>query len=123
MLYRLLADLTVFVHLLFILLVVFGGLLTWWRRPLLWLHLPALVWGVTIELVGGVCPLTPLELYWRKLAAQQGYAGGFIEHYLIPAIYPSELTRSLQIGLGLFALGLNVAVYVWLWQRNKREGV
>jgi Protein of Unknown function (DUF2784) len=120
MVYRLLADLIVAVHLGFVLLVVFGGLLVAWRRRLAWLHLPALCWGVGIELAGGVCPLTPLELRLRAAAAQQGYAGGFLEHYLVPAIYPAGLTRQLQILLGLGALVLNLAIYLWLWRRGQR---
>ncbi len=119
MLTRLLADLVVLIHLLFILLVVFGGLLVLWRRRLAWLHLPAVIWGVGIELLGGVCPLTPLEVRLREGAAQEGYAGGFIEHYLIPAIYPDELTRSVQIALGLGALAVNLIVYAWLWRRSQ----
>ncbi len=121
MVYRLLADLIVAVHLGFVLLVVFGGLLAAWKRRFLWLHLPALAWGAGIELAGGICPLTPLELRLRAAAAQRGYAGGFVEHYLVPAIYPAELTRSVQILLGLAVLALNLAVYAWLWQKWERD--
>jgi hypothetical protein len=116
---RLLADLIVLIHLLFVLLVVFGGLLVLWRRYLIWLHLPAVIWGVGIELFGGVCPLTPLEVRLREGAAQQGYEGGFIEHYLIPIIYPLEMTRSVQIGLGLAVLAVNLAIYAWIGHRRR----
>lgn len=119
MLYRLLADAVVLLHLLFILLVLFGGLLILWRRRLIWLHLPVLAWGVGIELAGGICPLTPLEVQLRLAADQEGYSGGFVEHYLIPLIYPEPLTRSLQLGLGLLALGVNLAIYLWLWHRQR----
>lgn len=118
--YRLLADAVVLVHLLFILLVLFGALLTIWKRWLAFLHLPVLAWGVGIELLGGICPLTPLEQELRQAAAQQGYPGGFIEHYLMPLVYPEELTRSGQLGLGLAALALNLAIYLWLWRRSRR---
>jgi hypothetical protein len=121
MLYRLLADLVVLIHFLFILLVLFGGLLVLRNRRLVWLHLPALAWGAGIELAGGICPLTPLELWLRHMGAEEGYAGGFIENYLIPVIYPQELTRAVQIGLGLTALALNLAIYLWLWRRLRRE--
>jgi len=119
---RLLADLVVLVHALFIVLVVFGGLLVLRHRRLAWLHLPAVVWGVWIEVTGGVCPLTPLEIGLRERAAQQGYSGGFIEHYLIPAIYPGELTRALQTALGFGVLAVNLVLYAWLWRRNRRSG-
>jgi hypothetical protein len=118
MLARLLADGIVLIHLIFILLVVFGGLLVMWRRRLIWLHLPAVIWGVGVELFGGVCPLTPLEVRLREGAAQKGYEGGFIEHYLLPVIYPDELTRSLQIGLGLGVLAVNLAIYAWILRRR-----
>jgi Protein of Unknown function (DUF2784) len=119
MVYRLLADLIVAVHLCFVLLVVLGGLLVAWRRKLAWLHLPALCWGVGIELAGGVCPLTPLELRLRAAADQQGYAGGFVAHYLLPALYPAGMTRTIQVLLGLGVLAFNLAIYVWLWKRPK----
>ena len=119
MVYRLLADLIVAVHLGFVLLVVLGGLLVAWRRKLAWLHLPALCWGVGIELAGGVCPLTPLELRLRTAADQQGYAGGFVAHYLLPALYPAGMTRTIQVLLGLGVLAFNLAIYVWLWKRPK----
>jgi len=118
---RLLADAVVLVHLLFILLVLFGGLLTIWNRWLACLHLPVLAWGVGIELAGGICPLTPLEQELRQAAAQEGYTGGFIEHYLIPVLYPEELTRGVQLGLALAALALNLAIYLWLWRRSRRN--
>lgn len=119
--YRLLADAVLVIHLLFILLVLFGALLTLWKRRLAWLHLPLLAWGVGIELLGGICPLTPLEQRLRQAAAQEGYAGGFLEHYLLPLVYPEQLTRSGQIGLGLAALALNLALYLWLWRRIRRQ--
>ena len=120
MLSRILADLIVILHLLFILTVVFGGLLVLWRRWLVWLHLPVVIWGVGIELYGGICPLTPLESSLRQTAGQQGYQGGFIEHYLIPLIYPEALTRNLQLSLGLGVLLLNLVIYAWLWWRWRR---
>lgn len=119
MLPRLLADLLVLVHFAFIVFVVAGGLLVWrWRRTA-WLHVPAAVWGALIELRGWICPLTPLENHFRRLAGQAGYAGGFIEHYVFPIVYPSGLTPRVQVALGLAVVALNVAMYGWLIVRRR----
>lgn len=117
---RLLADAVLLAHLAFILWAVFGGLLVLWRRRLAWLHLPALAWGVWIELSGRICPLTPLENHWRRLAGEAGYPGGFIEHYLLPLIYPAGLTRSGQLLLGLGLLAFNVLIYAGVCWRQWR---
>ena len=115
---RLLADLVVVLHLAFIAFVVLGGLLglVWRHAP--WLHLPAACWGVFIELSGGICPLTPLEISLRRAAGEAGFEGGFVEHYLVPVVYPVGLTRELQLALAAFALGVNLFVYVWVWRRR-----
>ncbi len=117
MLYRALADLVVFAHFAFIVFVLLGGLLAlrWRRAP--WLHLPAAVWGVAVELLGWFCPLTPLETYLRRASGAAGYSGGFVERYLIPIVYPAELTRELQLLLGCAVLGINVAIYLVVWRR------
>lgn len=116
---RLLADLVLLVHLLFVLFVVLGGLLVLRRPRLAWLHLPAAAWGALIEFTGGVCPLTPLENRLRRLAGQAGYEGGFVEHYVTAALYPDGLTREVQVALGVGVLLLNAAVYGLLLGRRK----
>lgn len=116
--YGLLADAVVVVHGLFILFVVFGALLALRWPRLLWLHALAALWGAWVELAGRVCPLTPLENRLRRLAGSGSYAGGFIETYLLPAIYPGVLTREIQIGLGLFVLALNAGLYAWILRRR-----
>ena len=116
--YHRLADLVVTVHVLFVVFVVLGGLLALrWPRAA-WLHLPAAVWGALIEFAGWICPLTPLELWLRGLAGQAGYGGGFIEHYMLPVLYPAGLTRGVQVVLGVFVVGVNVVVY-WLVLRRR----
>ena len=117
--YRLLADLVLVVHAAFVVFVMLGGLavLRWPR--LAWVHLPAAIWGAGIEFAGGICPLTPLENHWRQLAGEQGYTGGFVEHYVVAALYPEGLTRGLQIALGLAVLAVNAAVYVRFWRLIK----
>ena len=98
---RLAADLLVVIHLGFILFVIGGGFLLLKWRWLVVAHLPAALWGALIEFQGWLCPLTPLEQRLRLAAGEQGYAGGFIQHYLLPVIYPEALTRDIQILLGV----------------------
>lgn len=118
--YALLANLVLLVHLAFILFVALGGLavLRWPR--LAWLHLPCVAWGVTVELMGWYCPLTPLENHYLRLAGAQSYEGDFIQHYLLAAIYPDGLTRQAQTVIGLAALLVNTLIYGWLLIRRRR---
>lgn len=118
MIYRALADLVALAHLGFIVFVVLGGLLALrWRRSW-WFHIPAALWGVAIELGGWICPLTPLENSLRWAAGEAGYVGGFVEHYVLPVIYPGALTRETQIVLGLAVLAFNGLVYAIVWRRR-----
>lgn len=112
--FRLAADAVLLLHLAFIGFAVFGGLLAlkWRWMPLL--HLPAVAWAVYVELTGGLCPLTSVENSLRLSAGQSGYAGGFVEHYLLALIYPSGLTREIQWILAATVAGINIAVYSWL---------
>lgn len=111
MLYRLLADLVVTIHFLFILFVVLGGLLVLKWKKLAWLHIPCVIWGVLIEFRSWVCPLTYVENYFRRLAGSSGYEGSFIDHYLIPLIYPHGLTPSIQFVLGSTVILTNLVIY------------
>jgi hypothetical protein len=117
--YRILADVVLAVHLLFILFVALGGFLALRWPRIAAVHLPAALWGVAIELVGWICPLTPLENSLRRLGGEAGYSGGFIERYLLPLIYPSELTREIQVGLGLLVIVLNVVAYGLVLRRRR----
>jgi hypothetical protein len=119
--YRALADFVVVVHLAFVGVVVFGGLLVLRRPRLAWVHLPAAVWGVMIEFAGWMCPLTPLENAFRLRGGEAGYSGGFVEHYLLPVLYPSGLTRGVQLVLGSIVLALNLAVYGALLARRRAQ--
>lgn len=120
--YGLLADLVLLAHALFVVFVVGGGLLVLYRPRVAWAHLPAAVWGAWIEFTGGVCPLTPLENHFRELAGSGGYAGTFLERYLVQFLYPPGLTREIQIGLGLAVVALNVAIYVRVWRKHRGDG-
>ena len=121
MAYRLLADLVAILHFAFILFVILGGLLVFRRRRILWLHLPAALWGALLELGGWYCPLTPLENWLRRTGGGAGYETGFVERYLMPIIYPSALTREIQIILGLGVVILNVAIYFAVWSRRRGD--
>ncbi|MCL6417778.1 DUF2784 domain-containing protein [Aestuariirhabdus sp. Z084] len=117
---RIIADLLVLTHLLFIIFALLGGLFTlYWRwTPLL--HLPAVCWIALLEFNGWICPLTPLENQFRRAAGEAGYPGGFIEHYLIPLIYPAGLTPQWQVWLGVLALLINLSVYLFVLLRLRR---
>ena len=117
MLYRLLADVIVIVHVLFVAFVVFGAVLVVRWRWLAWLHLPAAAWGALIEFAGWVCPLTPLENALRARGGEAGYSGGFVAHYILPALYPAALTRDIQYVLGGLVLAINITAYAVLLTR------
>lgn len=115
-----LADLVVLGHLLFVAFAVAGGLLAlrWRWMPLL--HLPALAWAAMVEIEGWICPLTPLENRFRALAGEGGYRGDFIEHYVLPALYPAGLTRGVQVALAGGLIAVNAMAYgVVLWRRGR----
>ena len=122
MIYSFLADLLVLFHLVFILYVIAGALLIFKWTKTFWLHLPSCFWGMTVEFTGWICPLPPWEIQLRRLAGEEGYTGSFIEHYLIPIIYPSGLTREVQMVLGGTVLIVNLRLYTLiLIKRRKRK--
>jgi hypothetical protein len=121
LLYRALADLVVILHAAFVVFVVLGGLAVLHRRWIAWVHLPAATWGIALELFGWICPLTPLENWLRRAGGGAAYSTGFVEHYLVPALYPADLTRELQIGLGVAVLALNTVVYIVVLRRRRKE--
>ena|SRR5690606_17163464 len=123
MAYELIASLVLLIHFAFILFVIFGALLLLRWPRLLWLHVPAVIWAATVIGNGWICPLTPLENWLHHQAGKAGYQGGFIEHYLVPIIYPAGLTPALQVGLGVLLTLVNVLLYglAWKsWQRRRR---
>jgi hypothetical protein len=118
---RFLADGLVGLHLAFIVFVVFGGFLALRWPKWAVLHLPAVAWASFVEFTATTCPLTPWENGLRQRAGEAGYNGGFIEHYVIPVIYPAGLTPGIQLLLGAFVVALNAAIYAWMLRRGKRE--
>ena len=121
MLYHLLANTLVVVHLAFVGFVVLGSLLVLRWPRVMWAHLPAALWGTIIEFGRFVCPLTPLENYFRQRAGLAEYSTGFIERYLLPLLYPAQLTRGVQIVLGVGVIAINLCVYAWILHRWKRR--
>ena len=120
MFFNLFADLVLALHFTFICFVLMGAfLLLKWPR-VIYLHIPAIIWGILIEAKGWICPLTPLEQWFRFQAGQSGYKTGFIEHYLLPVIYPSGLTQNIQIVFAIFVFLINLIIYSWLILRHKR---
>ncbi len=117
----LLADLVLLLHAAFIVFVLLGGLLVWRWHWLIWLHLPAVIWGVLIEVQGWLCPLTPLENRLRRAAGAEGYQTGFIDHYLAPLIYPAGLTPDIQLLLAGGVLLVNAVIYALLWRTWRRR--
>ena len=121
MIYRILADAVMAAHFAFVLFVVFGGLLALrWRWTAI-LHIPALIWGALIEFMGWPCPLTPVEKRFRRLGGEAGYEGGFIDHYIGSVLYPGDLGREIQIGLGMALLAFNALVYWRVYVRWSRQ--
>jgi hypothetical protein len=120
--YRVLADAVLIAHLGFVAWVVLGGLLVLRWPRLMWLHLPAVLWVAAIELIGFICPLTPLENWLRERGGEATYEGDFIAHYITAILYPHGLTRAVQIALGMLALVPNVVIYTVLVLRNRRRG-
>ena len=114
MLYRLLADGVVVLHAAFVLFIALGGILAWRWPRLLWLHVPAVLWGAGIVLVGYECPLTPLEKWLRRRGGEDAYDGGFIDRYVEDVVYPEEYTPALRaLAAVLIAIG-------WLGSWHRR---
>ena len=116
-----LADVVLVVHALFIVFVIFGGLIVLKWRKVIWLHIPCVLWGTLIEFFGWICPLTYLENYFREIGNANYYTSSFIQHYLLPIIYPPGLTTGIQILLGITVIVVNLVIYCIVWRyRNSR---
>jgi hypothetical protein len=121
MLYRIGADAVLLLHLGFIVFVLLGGLLIAWKRGFLLLHLPAMAWGIFVELTGRACPLTHWENLLRREAGGAGYEASFVEHYLLPLIYPAWLSVPMQYLLATVVVVTNLLVYGGLMWRQRRK--
>ena len=114
------ADLVLITHFAFVMFVIFGGLFVLRWPRLAWVHAPVALYGAVIEFLGFVCPLTPLEIWLRHRGGEAGYSGGFIEHYITATLYPSGLTRGIQVVLGIGVLLVNSIAYAVVIRRARR---
>ena len=119
--YELLANLTLIAHLIFILFVVFGGLIFFIFPKIIYTHLPALLWGIYIELTNSVCPLTYLENWFLYRGGLSTYSNDFINNYLFPIIYPESLTAEIQIYLGTSLIVINILIYGLIYKNFKKN--
>jgi hypothetical protein len=113
--YRLMADLVVLLHLLFIAFVAVGSLLTVRWPRLVVLHVPVVIWAAAIVTIGFTCPLTPLEKALRRRAGASLYDGGFVDHYLDGVVYPGRYTTLAR----MLVAALIVAGYIVLLARRR----
>ena len=109
--YELAANLILIVHFIFIIFVVFGALLFFVVKKIVFIHIPALIWGSYIELTHSICPLTYLENWFLNKANLTIYSEGFIQNYIVPIVYPADLTKDLQIYLGITLIVVNIIIY------------
>jgi len=121
--FQLLANATVLLHLAFIAFIVFGGLLALFWPRMAWVHLPLALWGVVVQWMSWVCPLTPLENWFRARGGGATYPDGFVEHYVLPVLYPIGASPRLHWVLGLVVLVANAAIYATVFHRRARERV
>ena len=119
--YGIIADIVVVIHLSFVVFAVLGAVLIIWQRWIFWLHLPAVLWAIWIECTGGICPLTPLENWFRIKGGQGGYEGDFVATYLLPVLYPAGLTRNVQLLLAILVIVINVAIYGLIFYKRSRR--
>ena len=119
MIYSILADIVLFLHFCFVLFVMFGGLLILYRRWIMWLHLPALAWGILVEFLRLMCPLTTLEKYLAELSGESVYAGDFIQHYISSIIYPN-VTPQIILTLGVLLIVFNLFIYSYILRQSSQ---
>ena len=119
--YEFAADLTLIVHFAFIIFVVFGALLFFISTKIIYVHVPALIWGIYIELTHSVCPLTYLENWFLQKVNLTTYSGGFIQNYLVPIVYPKNLTEDLQTYFAIVLIVANMIMYGLIISKSKKK--
>ena len=119
--YELAADIILIIHFLFILFVIFGALLFFVAKKIVFIHIPAIIWGSYIELTHSICPLTYLENWFLHKANLTTYSEGFIQNYLVPIVYPTNLTKDIQIYLGIALILINIVIYAFIFNILKKN--
>ena len=119
--YEIAANLILIVHFIFILFVVFGALLCFASTKIIFIHIPAFIWGSYIELTNSICPLTDLENWFLQKANLTTYSEGFIQNYLVPIVYPVNLTKYIQIYLGIALIVINIVIYAFIFNKPKKN--
>ena len=119
--YELAANLTLIIHFAFILFVIFGALLFFITTKIIFIHIPAFIWGSYIELTNSICPLTYLENWFLHKANLTTYSEGFIQNYLVPIVYPVSLTKDSQIYLGIALIVINIVFYAFIFNKLKKN--
>ena len=119
--YEIAANLTLIVHFVFILFVVFGALLFFVATKIVFIHIPAFIWGAYVELTHSICPLTYLENWFLHKANLTTYSEGFIQNYLVFIVYPTNLSKDLQIYLGIAIMVANMIIYGLIFSRLKKK--
>jgi hypothetical protein len=118
---RILADFILLFHFFFVVFAIFGGFLVLYKRWAVWIHVPVVLWAWVVNFVGWICPLTPFENFFRFAAGQEGYGGGFIEHYIVLMIYPGGMTRQMELAAAISILVWNGFVYTFVTFRLWRN--
>jgi len=119
--HELAADIILIIHFLFILFVIFGALLLFVEKKIVFIHIPAIIWGSYIELTHSICPLTYLENWLLQKANLTTYSEGFIQYYLVPIVYPTNLTKDIQIYLGISLIVINIVIYAFIFGKMKKN--
>ena len=119
--HELAASIILIIHFLFILFVIFGALLFFVAKKIVFIHIPAIIWGTYIELTNSICPLTYLENWFLQKANLTTYSEGFIQNYLVPIVYPANLTKDIQIYLGIGLIVINLVIYVFIFGKMKKN--
>jgi len=117
--YEFLATFTLIIHFLFIVYVILGGLLFFIKHWTIYFHIPAFLYGVYVEFAQSICPLTYLENYFLTKANLASYSTSFIQNYLYAIIYRINLTKELQIILGIILIIINLIIYGFIIKRKK----
>ena len=114
--YKILADIVVLLHFLWIVFLFLGAFWGIKNKRVKVFHLSGLAFAFVIQIFDWYCPLTYLEIWLRsKHAPFLTYAGSFIIHYMEKIVY-IEISRSLVFVLTIFLCGLNA----WLYFRKRR---